>query len=73
MVGDVDNDATVDITDATRINNFLADLIIFTNEDLLVSDTDADNSVTIMDVTHLLRYLVGIISNMNNGIYEFLG
>ena len=73
LVGDVDNDATVDITDATRINNFIADLINFTNEDLLVSDTDADNSVTIMDVTHLQRYLVGIISNMNNGIYEFLG
>lgn len=72
QVGDANNDASVDITDATSINNYLAEIISFTNEDLMVSDTDADSYVTIMDVTHLQRYLAGIIPNMNNGIYAHL-
>lgn len=72
MVGDTDNNASVNITDATSINQYLAGLMNLTSEDLIVSDTDADNSVTIMDVTHLQRYLVRIIPNMNNGIYASL-
>lgn len=57
--GDVSGDGKIDISDVTAIQRHLAELELFTEEQLAVSDTNGDGETNIDDATHLQLYLAG--------------
>ena len=59
VTGDVNNDKTVNVMDATYIQRYLCGYI---HEDFVVSKADFDNdgAVTIFDATGIQRKLAGI-------------
>lgn len=57
LCGDIDGDSSVNIKDATMIQQYLVDARVFTEIQKKAADTDGDNKVTITDVTVLQLYL----------------
>ena len=58
--GDVNLDGTVNITDATDIQKYIAGLSEFTAEQTAVADYNGDGTVNITDSTELQKVLAGI-------------
>ncbi len=58
IIGDVDGDNELTITDATMIQRILAKLIIPTEYMLKVADYDGNSEIDINDVTKIQRHLV---------------
>ena len=56
-IGDTDLDGYITISDVTAIQRHLAELAVFTEEQLSVADTNGDGKVDISDATHLQKYL----------------
>lgn len=54
--GDVDNNGTVNVFDATSIQNHIAEVVLLSDDMLVLADVDDDGSVTIMDVTEIQYY-----------------
>ena len=67
LLGDVDGDGSVTITDATYIQRSLVDLPIPITLDEQIADTNEDNSVNVLDVTYIQRWIAGLSSNDNIG------
>ena len=67
LLGDVDGDGAVTITDATFIQHKLAGSPIPFEFDERVADADEDNSITITDVTYIQKWLTDLPSNPNIG------
>ena len=59
--GDVDNNDTVNIFDATEIQNHIAEITQLSDDALVLADVDDDHSITIMDVTTIQCYIAEII------------
>ena len=57
LIGDVNGDGNITIGDVTEIQRHLAELIHFTDEQLVLADTNGDGKVDINDATHLQKYL----------------
>lgn len=57
ILGDVDGDGEVTIADATLISRYNAQMIQFTDQQLLKADVDGDGEITVIDVTWVQRYL----------------
>lgn len=57
LVGDVDSDGRVTITDVTSIQRYLAELESLTEEQLALADTNGDGEINIADATHVQMYL----------------
>lgn len=57
LIGDVNNDSIISISDVTAIQRHLAALNLFTDEQLTVSDADGDGKTDINDATYLQLYL----------------
>ena len=58
LLGDVNNDGTVSIMDATTVQLSLASLCTLTENETLRADVDSDKDIDVMDVTAIQRYLV---------------
>ena len=56
ILGDVDGDGVVSIIDATCIQRYLAEILIYSYNET-AADTDGDGKVTILDATSIQRYL----------------
>lgn len=56
-IGDTNLDGKITIGDVTAIQRHLAELEVFTDEQLDLADTDGDGKVDINDATHLQKYL----------------
>ena len=59
--GDVDNNDTVNIFDATEIQNHIAEITQLSDDALVLADVDDNGSITIMDVTTVQCYIAEII------------
>lgn len=55
--GDVDNDGTLDLIDATNVQRHLAQLVTLPDESVSKADYDYTSKVDLVDVTMLQRYL----------------
>ena len=67
ILGDVDDDGTVTIIDATFIQRHLASIPIPFVLDEMIADTDEDGTVAILDATYIQRWLANLKSNDNIG------
>lgn len=61
LVGDVNLNGVMDITDATLIQRHVAKLITLSDEALAVADTNGDGSVDVVDATVIQRTLAGLM------------
>ena len=57
IVGDTNLDGHITISDVTAIQRHLAEMHIFTDEQLALADTNGDGEINITDATHLQMYL----------------
>ena len=64
LIGDVDGNGEVSITDATEIQKYLVQYVSLNEEQLKVSDTNGDGKVDIKDVTQIQKYIVQLISSL---------
>lgn len=58
IIGDTDLDGYVNIDDATKIQKYLADLVEFSEEQVVSADFDSDGIISINDVTAIQKMLV---------------
>ncbi len=61
VLGDVNLDSSVTISDATLVQKYLANLITFNSEQELAADYDRDGVITIDDVSLIQRKALGLI------------
>ena len=59
--GDVNGDGTVEICDATMIQEHVAERIILTDEQKKAADTNKDGKVDITDATLIQKYIAELI------------
>ena len=57
MIGDTNLDGRITISDVTAIQRHIAELDIFTDEQIALADTNGDGVINITDATHLQKYL----------------
>ena len=57
QIGDTSLDGQISIGDVTAIQRHLAELALFTDEQLALADTNGDGRIDISDATHLQMYL----------------
>lgn len=57
QIGDTNLDGNITISDVTAIQYHLAELELFTDEQLALADTNGDGEVNISDATHLQMFL----------------
>lgn len=57
LIGDTNLDGHITISDVTSIQQHLAEMHIFTDEQLALADTNGDGEININDATHLQKYL----------------
>lgn len=67
--GDANADYSVDITDATEIQRYLAKHIKLTDFGLFAADVDDDNDVSILDATEIQRKLAQLIDEFPVGYW----
>ncbi|WP_405342368.1 dockerin type I repeat-containing protein, partial [Ruminococcus sp.] len=60
LLGDVDGDGVVTITDATVIQRYLLSMGNLSDKQIKAADVDSDGEITIIDVTLIQRYLAGV-------------
>ena len=63
LIGDVNEDGQINITDATMIQQAVAELIELTAEQREAADTDGDGKITISDATMIQKYIAEIIDH----------
>ena len=56
--GDVNEDGTVSVVDATTIQKYLVNFINLSDRQKEVADLNNDNKISILDATYLQRYLI---------------
>ena len=57
QIGDTNLDGYITISDVTAIQRHLAEVSLFTDEQLALADTNGDDKVDISDATHLQKYI----------------
>lgn len=68
LMGDVDSDGEVTVTDARWLLQYLAGIRDLTSAQISAADVDGDGEVTVTDARWLLQYLAG----MRNDRYELI-
>ena len=69
QIGDTNLDGIINIRDVTAIQRHIAEIELFTEEQLSLADTNGDGVVDINDATHLQKYLAefdGIVLGKQN-------
>lgn len=64
LLGDVNGDGKITITDATTVQKHLAKLTELTDEQLTNADTNNDGKITITDATRIQKYLAKLIPSL---------
>ena len=62
LMGDVDSDGDITISDVTRLQMYLAKCLVLSEKELIAADTNADAAVDISDATTIQYYLAKIYS-----------
>lgn len=62
IIGDVNDDGSVTVLDATMLQKYIAGLVSLSNEQLTLADTNGDGSVTVLDATEIQKYLAGLVT-----------
>lgn len=73
IVGDINNDGTVSLSDVTKLQQYLAALVSLSSDALKLADVNGDDSVNSMDVTCIQNYTAQVISSFPNGLVQYLG
>lgn len=60
LIGDVNLDGEITITDATEIQKYITKIITFSEEQMNLADINRDGSLDVSDSTYLQKYIVGI-------------
>lgn len=60
-LGDVKRDENIDISDATLVQSYIADIDSLDNEQLKLADVNRDEIISINDVTYIQSYISGFI------------
>ena len=60
LLGDANLDGAVDITDATTIQRYDAEMIVLNSIALTLADVDKDGSVSVVDATWIQRFIAGM-------------
>ena len=68
LLGDVDSDGEVTVTDARWLLQYLAGIRDLTNDQIAAADVDGDGEATVTDARWLLQYLAG----MRNDRFELI-
>ncbi len=64
VLGDVNGDGMISISDAAELQEYLVNLITFDDEQFAAADADGDGRVSIGDVTKIQQYLANIITSL---------
>lgn len=64
MLGDVNEDGSINTIDVTRILRALAGALDLSENEIFAGDVNGDGEVNTIDVTRLLKYLAGQISSL---------
>lgn len=59
IIGDVDGNGVVSVSDATLIQKYTAELTEFTNIQIKVADVNGDGAINVLDATAVQQMLVG--------------
>ncbi|WP_316638327.1 dockerin type I repeat-containing protein, partial [uncultured Ruminococcus sp.] len=72
MLGDVDGDGEISITDATVIQRYTVGIKTTVAVTSSVADIDGDHAVTVMDASHLQRWMVNVSDSypISKPVYE---
>lgn len=62
LLGDVNADNKINITDATEIQKYLVQLVNFDDTQKSVADTNGDGKVNITDVTQIQKYIAQLVT-----------
>lgn len=73
MMGDIDNNGTIDYDDVNLVQQYIANLISLTNEQLIVADVNGDGNISIADARNIQKMYYGLITEFDNGMFAFLG
>lgn len=66
LMGDVNGDGIITIDDGTAIQKYLAEIIIFSDSQLMAANVNNDDPVTINDVTLIQKYLAELIDGFGS-------
>ena len=61
IIGDVNLDGVINITDATMIQKYLVGQITFTDEQIRLADFNGDGRISVTDATDIQKRVVGLI------------
>lgn len=67
IMGDVDGDSKVKVTDVTTIQRFAAGIIELIAEQIKTADVNADSKVNVKDATIIQKFLAGIVTGFVTG------
>ena len=72
LLGDVDGDGEISITDATIIQRYTVGIKTPVAVTASVADIDGDHAVTVMDASHLQRWMVNVSDSypISKPVYE---
>lgn len=62
--GDVNNDGTVNVLDATELQKYVAELSTLSDEQLAVADINGDGKISVLDATEIQKYVAEIITSL---------
>lgn len=63
MLGDVNNDGKISVTDATLCQSYLVGNVKLSDIQIAAADTDGDGKVSVSDVTLIRKYCADIITS----------
>ncbi len=61
VLGDIDNNGKVEVTDATYVQRYIAKLLDFDATSILVADVDGDGKISVMDCTSIQQFVAKMI------------
>ena len=70
LYGDVYTDGNVTIADATEISKYLAELTVFSDEQLVMADYNGDESIDIKDATDIQKMIADLNYKYTHELYE---
>ena len=64
IIGDVNGDGKVDVTDATLLQQYLAEMAELSPAQLAVADTNGDGKIDVTDATAIQNYIAELIDHL---------
>lgn len=64
IIGDVNSDGKVDVTDATLLQQYLAEMVELSPAQLAVADANGDGKIDVTDATAIQNYIAELIDHL---------